>query len=48
MNTLLVFDQSKFVWDLVRSIVNFSKWRIIFKLRGTVRKGECPEDVKSR
>ena len=27
-NTLLVFSQSKFVWDLVRSIINFSKWRI--------------------
>ena len=29
----LVFGQSNFVLDLVRSIINFSKWRIILKLR---------------
>ena len=40
---LLAFGQSKFVWDIVRSIVNFSKWRLISKLSETVRKGECPE-----
>ena len=48
-NTLLAFRQSKLVWDLVRrSIIYISKWRIILKLRETVRKGECPEDVESR
>ena len=47
-NPLLAFRQSKLVWDLVRSIVNISKWRIILKLRETVRKGECPENVESR
>ena len=47
-NPLLASGQSMFVWDLVRSIINFSKWKIIFKLRETVREGECPEDVESR
>ena len=44
-NPLLAFDQSKLMWDLVRSIINLSTWRIIVKLRETMRKGECPEDV---
>ena len=41
------FGQCKFVWDLVRSFINFSKRRILLKLRETVRKRECPEDVES-
>ena len=45
LNSILAFGQSKLVRDLVRSIINFSKWRIILKLRKTPRKGECPEDV---
>ena len=44
-NSLLAFCQSKLVRDLVRSIINFSKQRIILKLRKNVRKGECAEDV---
>ena len=40
-NSLLAFGQSKLVRDLVRSIINFSKWRIILKLS----KGERTEDV---
>ena len=48
LNPLIASGQSKFMWDLVRSIINFSKWRIILKLRKTMRKGECPEDVEPR
>ena len=44
-NSSLAFGQSKLVWDLVRSNMNFSKWRITLKVSKTVRKGECPEDV---
>ena len=47
-NPLLAFGQSKLVWDLVRSIINLLKWRIILKVRETVRKGECPEVVEFR
>ena len=36
------------MWELVRSIVNISKWRIILKLRETVRRDKCPENVDSR
>ena len=45
---LLACGQSKLVWDLVRSIINFSKCGIIVKLREIVRKGECPKNVESR
>ena len=45
-NSLLAIGQSNFVSDLVRSIINFSNWKIILKLRETVRNGECPEDVR--